>query len=85
MQLHIHGFDLSAIFRNATFRSHYAMLLSRLLESEFDAAKEGFAAWGLAGGCCEFRCNVTAGGEADGVGGVGRHAVICVAVANLGF
>ena len=65
--------------------SHYAMLLSRLLESEFDAAEEGFAAWGLAGGCCEFRCNVTAGGEADGVAGIRRHAVICVAVADHRF
>ena len=55
------------------------------MEGEFDAAEEGFAAWGLAGGRSEFGGDVTAGGEADGVAGVGRHAVICVAVADLGF
>ena len=64
---------------------HYAKLLSRLLESEFDTTKKSLTAWGLAGGRSEFGSNVTARSEADSVGGVGRHAVICIAIADLGF
>lgn len=56
-----------------------------LLEGKFDAADERFAAWGLAGGSREFRGNVAAGGEPHGVGNIGGHAVICVAMADLRF
>ncbi len=54
-----------------------------LLEGKLDPAEKGFAVRGLTGGGCEAEGDVATPRKLDGVGYIGGHGVICIAIAKF--
>src|SRR5215208_3808952 len=70
---------------HATWRSIFRSCRERsgLLEGELDPTQETLAAGGLTSGRKDAKRNVTAPRQLNGVGDIGGHEVICIAIAKL--